>query len=148
MSVCALRRSALLGRRLCAPLGDGAAAAAFTTSAPAEPKPDKKRDPADDFIFKEKCKGTRQVSKDAEEVKQRLRRTNFGAPRKDRTGALGVVAPSAADVDRPGQPQAGGLHTVAASWAALGGGSSAEDVAQELVERERRWAGGAAPRKL
>lgn len=65
----------------------------------------------------------------------RLRRTNFGAPRKDRTGALGVVAPSAADVDRPGQPQAGGLHTVAASWAALGGGSSAEDVAQELVER-------------
>lgn len=52
MSVCALRRSALLGRRLCAPLGDGAAAAAFTTSAPAEPKPDKKRDPADDFIFK------------------------------------------------------------------------------------------------
>lgn len=123
MSICTLRRSALslLARRLSAPLGDGAAAA-FATSAPPETKPDKKRDPADDFIFKasrccaiwsrsgapgrvfkgrrlvltavhrrrlqallltaafatpppsllqEKCKGTRQVSKDAEEVKQR-----------------------------------------------------------------------------
>jgi hypothetical protein len=65
----------------------------------------------------------------------RLRRTNFGAPRKDRTGALGAVAPSATDVDRTAQPQAGSLHTAAASWAAQGGGSSAEDVAQELVEK-------------
>ena len=61
----------------------------------------------------------------------RLRRTNFGAPRKDRTGALGAVAPSAAD--HSAQPQAGGLHTAAASWAAQGG--SVDDVAQELVEK-------------
>ncbi|PRW50809.1 hypothetical protein C2E21_5616 [Chlorella sorokiniana] len=149
MLVCSLRRGglALLGRRLGVPLSDGAAAA-LTTSAPPDSPKAKKRDPADDFIFKEKCKGTRRVSKNAEEMNQRLRRTNFGAPRKDRTGALGAVAPSATDVDRTAQPQAGSLHTAAASWAAQGGGSSAEDVAQELVEKERRRAGGAAPGQL
>jgi hypothetical protein len=72
MLVCSLRRGglALLGRRLGAPLSDGAAAA-LTTSAPPDSPKAKKRDPADDFIFKEKCKGTRRVSKNAEEMNQR-----------------------------------------------------------------------------
>ncbi len=52
MLSCVLRRSGLplLGRRLGAPLSDGAAAP-FTSTA-ADGKADKKRDPADDFIFK------------------------------------------------------------------------------------------------
>lgn len=47
----------LLGRRLGAPLSDGVAAA-FTTSAAAEGRT-KKRDPADEFIFKASVLGAR-----------------------------------------------------------------------------------------
>lgn len=67
----------------------------------------------------------------------RLRKSNFGAPRKGRTGALGAAAPSADPTATGGaHQQKGALHTcAAASWAAQGGGPSAEDAAQELVEK-------------
>ena len=60
--------AALGAGRLSAPLAVGGAAA-FASEAAAAGKP-KAKDPADEFIFREKCKGTRQVSKDAEDLKE------------------------------------------------------------------------------
>ena len=67
----------------------------------------------------------------------RLRKSNFGAPKREGTGALGAAAPSADPPATGGaHQQKGALHTSAAArWAAQGGAPSAEDAAQELVEK-------------
>lgn len=82
------------------------------TAAAAEPKPHKtvgKADPADAFIFKAHCRGKREMSEEAKQTAETLRRADFG------------------------KPQRRALHTSAAS-AADERERSADDAAQEIVE--------------
>lgn len=124
------------------------AAALSTTSAVQKAKPKPLGDP-DEYIFREHCKGTRVLSKEAQETTESLRRADFGSL-KPRQRATMPSTPGPAGGGGSGatvgtsQPRTQATSSTSGQGFASASERSTDDAAQELTEKERRGAGGAA----